>query len=576
MDAYLAKWLVVWQRPGYVSLLRDRRPQCLATERPLRMNVPEQLRQLIDQQQCRLQAEVPPDRQLAILALLRIQDRLPHSRGIELPTPPTPQPSSDLVTGRSVASLGANKALHLCFEATGDGAEAAPASPTDDLVGWGKRFLQECAWLAEAEQVLTHCETGFMRIVDDGDGTFGAWIAAKRAPANWRERADFDWWAAWLTMCHENEIRALHSASHDPDDDTFYRQLANVLLKTMAYQHGYPPSATIGGCTIQTYCDVLGCLLGWALQARDRGETIGPQPQSEHALISALASALAVDQEIIGRAVAALTLDGENAADHSAVPGVAAAPLVRIAPNRIVWSIHGLMTEPLLFLTRELRRCHAQEYHNTASLRESVFREDLYGLFQDKRFVTSAGRVELRRDDGKILTDIDAVIFDRKTGTLGIFELKSQDPFARSIAELERRRDNVLYANHQVSGVLDWMNRHGPDNLLSRVDARTAKSFRANKVYPFVLGRYLVHFNDGPEPNRRAAWGTWPGILRLLDGKPVRATDANPLASLSTRLPKDVPHILPPTDVPPREISIGGARIVVHPSYASFQAGVAV
>ena len=534
------------------------------------MNVHERLRQLIDQQQCRLQAEVPPDRQLAILALLRAQDQLPPQ------TQTQPHPPPDLITGHRVANLGGNKALHLCFEASGDGEAAAPASPLDDdLDGWAERFLQECAWLAEAELVLTHCETGFMRMVDDGDGMFGAWIASKRAPANWRERADFDWWAAWLTMRHEDELRAQHTTSRDPKLDVYYRQLANVLLKTMAYQLGYPPGATIGGCTIQTYCDVLGCLIGRALQARDQGESVGPQPQSERALVGALASALAVDQEIVGRAVAALALDRENVAYHSAVPGVAVAPLIRIAPDRLVWSIHGLMTEPLLFLTRELRRCHAQEYHNTASLRESVFREDLYGLFQDKRFVTSTGRIELRRDDGKILTDIDAVVFDRKTGTLGIFELKSQDPFARSTAELERRRDNVLYANRQVSGVLDWMNRHGPNDLLSRVDARTAKSFRANKVYPFVLGRYLVHFNDGPEPNRRAAWGTWPELLRLLDGQPVRATDTNPLASLFTRLTKDGPHILPPTSVPPREIVIGGTHIVVHPSYASFQAGVA-
>ena len=96
------------------------------------------------------------------------------------------------------------------------------------------------------------------------------------------------------------------------------------------------------------------------------------------------------------------------------------------------------------------------------------------------------------------------------------------------------------------------------------------------KVYPFVLGRYLAHFSDGPEPDRRAAWGTWPQLLRLLDGQPFRATDANPLASLFTRLTKDVPLIRPPADDPPREIALGAARLIVHPSYAAFQASAAV
>ncbi len=176
---------------------------------------------------------------------------------------------------------------------------------------------------------------------------------------------------------------------------------------------------------------------------------------------------------------------------------------------------------------------------------------------------------------GDVRTDIDAVVFDRKTGTLGFFELKSQDPFARSTAELARQRDNVLYANRQISGVLAWLNRHGADALLDRVDTRTAKMFRVQKVYPFVLGRYLAHFSDGPEPDRRAAWGTWPQLLRLLDGQPFRATDANPLASLFTRLTNDVPLIRPPADDAPREIAIGAARLIVHPSYAAFQASAA-
>jgi hypothetical protein len=533
------------------------------------MNAHERLRQVIDQQQHRLRVDVPSDRQAAILALLRIRDR-------QQPVPAS-APLPDLVTGRRLADLGGNKALGLCLEA---GAEAGvvPDAADAGLDGWGERFLQECGRLAEAELVLAHCETGFMRLVEDSNGRFDAWIATKRAPTSWRERADIDWWAAWLAKRHEPELRALRSERSGAESgagghDAFYRRLANVHLKMMAYQLGYPPDAVIGGCTIQTYRDVLGRLIAWALQERDRGEAAAPR--SERALVATLASGLAVDPAVIGRAVATFTLDRESAAYHAAVPGIAAAPLARVDRDRLVWSVHGLTSEPLLFLTRELKRRAAQDYNTSAYLREEVFRQELYALFQDRRFVTSARRIELRRDVGDIRTDIDAVVFDRKSGTLGLFELKSQDPFARSTAELARQRDNVLYANRQISGVLAWLQHHGADALLGRVDTRTAKTFRAQKVYPFVLGRYLAHFSDGPEPDRRAAWGTWPQILRLLDGQPVRATDANPLASLFTRLTKDVPLIRPPADDPPREIAIGAARLSVHPSYTAFQASAA-
>ncbi|MGH2613976.1 MAG: hypothetical protein ACRDJC_01955 [Thermomicrobiales bacterium] len=534
------------------------------------MNSQERLRQAIDEQQDRLQASVPTNRPAAILALLSILDRAPLA--------PAHEPEPDLVTGRRLANLGGNKALQLGLESAGDDAMAAPPPSGDGWEGWGARLLQECGRLAEAELVLAHCETGFMRMADDGNGTFDAWIATKRAPTSWRERAEIDWWGSWLAKQHAPELRALRSERPDTErsnseEDAYYLRLADVHLEMMAYQLGYPSDATIGGCTIGTYRDVLGQLIAWALQAHDRGEEA--VPRSEPSLVAALASSLAVDPAVIGPALAAFTLDGENAAWHAAVPGVAATPLVRIEPGRIVWSRHGLTTEPLLFLTRELRRRDAQEYHNTAHLREAVFRQDLYALFPDKRFVTSAGRLKLRRDSGDVRTDIDAVVFDRKTGTLGVFELKSQDPFARSTAELARQRDNVLYANRQISGVLTWLNQHGADTLLGRVDARTARTFRAQKVYPFVLGRYLAHFSDGPEPDRRAAWGTWPQMLRLLDGQPVRATDANPLASLFTRLRQDVLLIRPPAGNTSREIAIGAARVVVHPTYAAFQAAAA-
>ena len=531
------------------------------------MTAHERLRAAVDRQQARLRAAVPADRPAAVLALLRARDGLPRSPGHEA--------VPDLVTGRRLDDPGGNRALALCLAADG----GAGGGGDTDLDAWSTHFLDACGRLAKAELVLAHAEMGFMLLVGEQDHRFDAWIATKRPPTTWRERADVDWWAGWLARRHEPELHALEAQrptpeAGDAEQDAYYRRLAGVRLETMAYQLGYPSDAALDGCTVQTYRDVLGRLLARALRARDRHEA--PSPCSESALVAEIASALGCDPAVVGRAVAAFTVDRESAAYHAAVPGVAAAPLVRIGPDQVVLSVSGLTTEPLLFLTRELRRRAAQAYHNSAFLREGVFRQDLHALFGDRRFVTSAGRIELRRAAGDVRTDVDAVIFDRKSGTLALFELKSQDPFARSTAELLRQRDNVLYANRQVSGVRTWLQRHGPNELLARVDARTAKTFRAQKVYPFVLGRYLAHFGDGPEPDRRAAWGTWPQILRLLDAQPIRATDTNPIASLFARLTKDVPRVGPPAaDEPSREIDLGEARLVVHPAYAAFQARAA-
>jgi hypothetical protein len=503
------------------------------------MTAPEDLRRQIEREQDRLRGDVPADREAAILALLRALNKLSLS--------PESAPEPDLVTGRRITGLGANKALQLCLESPADG-NGTSTSDGERFMDWAGRFLRACDQLVAADQVLAHCETGFMRSAEDGDGAFNAWIATKRPPTIWQERADIDWWASWLTDHREAG-----------------------LLQTMAYQLTYPTEAVIGGYTIHTYWDVLG----WLLERlrREHPDRAAVAPESEGTFVGAIAEDLHLDPAVIAGAVARFTADRENAAYHAAVPGVAAAPLVRIDADRLVMSPYGLRTQPLFFLTRELRRRDAEEYHNSAFLREEVFRDDLYALFQDKRFVTSPGRIKLRRADGDVRTDIDAVVFDRKTGTLGLFELKSQDPFARSTAELMRQRDNVLYANRQISGILAWLQRYGADELLNRVDRRTAKTFRVHKVYPFVLGRYLVHFSDGPTPDRRAAWGTWPQLLRLLNGQAANPKDSNPLASLFTRLSQDTPliHRVVGDTFPAREISLGDLRLVVYPSYGALQ-----
>ncbi|HEX5414903.1 MAG TPA: GtrA family protein, partial [Chloroflexota bacterium] len=292
------------------------------------------------------------------------------------------------------------------------------------------------------------------------------------------------------------------------------------------------------------------------------------------ALGGAIAAALAIDAGLARQALRSWTLDQDSAVYHGTMPGSPAPPFIRLDADHVLWSAAGLLTAPMLFLTRELRRRYAREYHDTAHLREGVFRQDLYGLFGDRRFVTSTGRVELRREGGDARTDLDALIFDRKSGSLGVFELKAHDPFSRSTAERQRQRDNFFHANQQVSAVAHWLQRNDATGLLARIDPRVARTFKVQRVYLFVLGRYVAHFADGPAPDHRAAWGTWPQVLRLVGERPFGPTDANPLGSLHTRLVKDTPLSPPVADPHVREITLGVGRVRVFPSFAEYKSAI--
>src|SRR5688572_19919584 len=110
--------------------------------------IPERLRQAIDVWHTRLRREIPSDREAAIVAIIRAQDRLPY------PTASDPVP--DLVTGQRVANLGENMALSLLLEPADDRSPTSTDQSSDAFQGWASRFLRTCGELAEAGLVLGH------------------------------------------------------------------------------------------------------------------------------------------------------------------------------------------------------------------------------------------------------------------------------------------------------------------------------------------------------------------------------------------------------------------------------------
>lgn len=510
---------------------------------------------------------IPENRAAALSAVVAAIDRQPAAAA---------SPTVDLVSGHRLVHPGANRALALCLDQAASADPVPPALPSAD--DWANRLLDVCAALDAAGQVLDHAATGFMQMAGAESGRIDAWITTRHSPVSWRERADFDWWARWSRAAsapNATDRRRRSASQTTPMPDvtgmTSTGSTANraaAMADRMAYQFGYPADAALAGIPVAVALGVLRGLIARVLDAADDR----PVLLTEAALIGDLTATLSAGPEVIARALAGFTLDAAGAAWHAAVPGIAPAPLVRRDPEHLLLSRAGLTSEPLLFLTRELRRRDATAVTTSAHLREAAFRHDLYDLFSDRRFVSSTGSIRLRRGGGDLRTDIDAAIFDRKTGALGLFELKSQEPFARSLAERTRQRDNLRYAGRQVAGILDWINHHGADEILNRIDRETAKRFRVQKVFPFVLGRYLAHVGDGAARDHRAAWGTWPQVLRLRDGQPVGPNEPRPLATLHTRLTQDATTITIPPDAPPQTIRISTISLTVYPSLAARRA----
>ncbi len=561
----------------------------------------EQLCQLIDEQQERIRQTFPTHRGSAVVALTSARDW--HSLKLQ----DTLHAATKTATAHHsyLYSSGWHKALQFCF---GNAAESPSVSPrvTDStLDAWADQVLLGCDRLTEGEQVLAHCETGFMRMQQGGQKDFSVWIDSKKMSTECREREDIAWWTNALAKTYEREMQELAVekvsiqqqldafASQWQADvtvyrttqeiDNYYSRLGTVRVKSMACHFLYPAQTLIGGCTVELYGNVLAVLIGWALKQLDLCRAFVVQhpsctlrallatPHAAAALLEALSETLGVDSAAIRRVVDAYSLSHENVSYHCSVAGTPAPPLLRLDEQHLVWSLTGLLSEPFLFLTRELKRLHSYEYHTASHLHEEVFRQDLYQLFSDKRFVRSADSVELRGVQGDLTTDVDALIFDRKTGVLALFELKSQDPFAYSPQERRRQRDYFYNAGKQVLACVQWLNRNGANVLLARLDPKRVKRLKVQKTYIFVLGRYLAHFFDGPEFDRRAAWGTWPQVLRLVNEVSFDAEEANPIQSLYNKLMKDTPLTPSSPVLDVQEIPIGDSNVYVYPDFKTYK-----
>ncbi len=563
----------------------------------------ERLRQLLKEQYTSLQQSFPIDRQHTLLALIRASNR--HY----------------LETQHHNDSYhGLQKALSSCFSTE----NIKVNTSTDTLATWADSILQTCTRLAEIERILGYCDNGFMHMQQGHDADYNVWVASKKMPTEWREHEDLVWLTNFLKQTHAPEMHALltekvHIQQQLADFatqwneqastlyqttrtiDDYYHRLGALYVKSMPASTTYPDSTRIGGCPFAVYRDVLGMLIGLALKHvdiyNDRCITSSSVTESpvgtdvscplgllvadedvihrslpnDALLIETLATTLALDHATVRLALDAYTLDAENVLYHASTTEVPGPPLIRLDEQHRGVSLVGLLTYPLFFLTRELKRKYASEYHTASQVREEIFRQDVYALFADKRFVKSAGHVELRGTKGTLTTDVDALIFDRKTGALALFELKSQDPFVYSPQERIRQRDYFYGASKQVVASSEWVKRNGANALLSRLDSTQVKRLKAQNVYIFVLGRYLAHFFDGPPFDTRAAWGTWSQVLRLAQGKPFGANDANPIQSLHNKLMKGTPLALADKSLAIQEVEIGNAYIHVYPSFEAYR-----
>jgi hypothetical protein len=356
-----------------------------------------------------------------------------------------------------------------------------------------------------------------------------------------------------------------------PEVDSHFQQRGILQCRLMFGQDSFPGEARFGGLDFDLYRASVVTLAGWMLKhlafvniLRSKHphlevSNLSTIHQDKEVLAGYLVAALEIDSAAAEQCLRVLTLTHTDKPQLT-MPKGPPAPLVELGRAHVLKSVAGCLNAPFDFLGASLRNKYPGDFDKAVSLREKVFRSELYSLFPQREIIRIPSQIKIRHDD-RVVTDIDAAIFDPRNNIGGLFQLKWQEPFGPSIRVRDSRKKNFLAATTAwIEQTLDFVRHLTPRKLadsfgIKLSDAELIKYFRL-----FVIGRNFSHFSGELAPDERAAWGLWPQLLHLAAEQYDRA---NPLGGLYHGLKRTSPFRKPRPEIEDLRFTIGDKEIVV-------------
>lgn len=231
---------------------------------------------------------------------------------------------------------------------------------------------------------------------------------------------------------------------------------------------------------------------------------------------------------------------------------------------------NGFILRPVSCLTRNpftaARTQHQwldpRTEHAVAADREEWLRQHLYGMFGGNRYIRFPGNLKLRRA-GAVLTDIDAIIYDRLTGDVGIFQLKWQDYSTNDVRKLRSKAANLSAELVDWSGkVNSWIEENGMSALDKSLRLKQKRREAVRGVLLFAISRSSIRTQgygiktEAPD----LAMAVWPQFVRA---RMEIGPTGRSMRDVHTRLLEErarVPDIHPL----PTSLCVAGATLHIH------------
>ena len=306
-----------------------------------------------------------------------------------------------------------------------------------------------------------------------------------------------------------------------PEIDDYYKKKGHYFILKLQGYDDFGENDVFGGIEYWKYLDLVETIVGVAIMHTEAClelTKINPNVDLQNLLTYTYYKDKTLDiyknyfgttQSEIEQIFSCITLNKENFNYYLECPAASLPMYVQVSDNMLVRLISGCLGNPFELLNRELKRKFEKDYFEAVNNREKRFRDELFYLFPHDNVIKIPKGVDINIDGKK--TDIDAILFDTKTMTLGLFQLKWQDPFRKSMRERFSRISNLFSkASEWVEKVEYWLINSEPKSILETIDIKKYYSGEVylKEVHIFVLSRNNINFTNVNGLDDRVAWGT--------------------------------------------------------------------
>lgn len=314
----------------------------------------------------------------------------------------------------------------------------------------------------------------------------------------------------------------------DPEIDTYFLTAVTEMTQQWQEDAGIHPRAKLGGCSGEVLTAVIHVLLSFYTKHIvfvEEGIRLHPainqymsltiwKPRSE--LVNSLVLATGASEREVSAALDLITVCNADA-DYYLTEQAPGAPLViELCDGYVLTPISGVFRNPFNGV-RMLREMTSIKFKDAFRLhREEWMAEDLYALFEGTRFECVKGQIKLRRD-GKVITDIDAAIYDSVTGDLVLFQLKWQDFSSSSVRTQKSKAKNFTdRVQTWAQRTLAWIEQFGVPALCQSLKITVADRSAPRVVRLIAIGRSNARFRSyGYDLGHEVIALPWPQFVRL-------------------------------------------------------------